>query len=45
MTPAMAVCKFLGAESLEEKKLCLQLAKECPDEAQRILESLQAEQG
>lgn len=44
-TPAMAVCKFLGAETLEEKKLCLALAKECPEEAARILADMQAAQG
>jgi hypothetical protein len=31
-----AVSKYLGAEGIEEKKICLALAKECPREAAEI---------
>lgn len=45
MTPGIAVVKFLalsGDLSLEEKKVAMQLAKDCPAEAARIMTFMEA---
>lgn len=45
MTPGIAVVKFLslsGDMTLEDKKIAMQLAKDCPEEAARILKMMEA---
>lgn len=39
-SPGLFLVKYLGATTTEDKKVCLQLAKECPDEVRRIAAAL-----